>query len=144
MLTPIAANDRAKPAPKGRTADRLAAIIAFVATALAVLAAGIFFAGFVENDKAFGAVIAAFLFTALIGAFAIIPPLIIGFLARRSYKRGAVRRDLLWALVLALPWTILSVLIMLYTPLPIWISLAAFIVSLLLTLWAVISLFLKP
>jgi len=144
IIKPIAANDRAekrnRPDPKGRLADKLAASIALIAALLAIIGSVIFFAGFVANDSYFGAVVSAFTFTALLGAFAVGPPLIIARIAWSAYKKGGTKKDAAWALALSLPWLVLSALLITYPPLPIWVSGLAFIASLLLTVWAAISL----
>ncbi len=144
QLKPVAVNDHRPRVAKGRLADKVAAIIAMLASGLAVIGSVIFFAGFVANDNHLAAVVSAFSFTALLGAFAIVPPLLIARIAWRAHKQGGgARRGAAFSLLLALPWVILSALLLAYTPLPIWISGLAFIISILLTIWAVAGLFLE-
>ena len=127
---------------KGSKADLCAAYIAALATFLALVTAIIFFAGFLENDSYFNAVLAAFMLSAGLGIFALGPSIMIARIAWRAYRYGGTRRSAVLALLLALPWTVLSALCWLYTPLPKWISATAFILALFLTAWAFASIFL--
>ncbi|WP_409432821.1 hypothetical protein ACJ3XI_11525 [Litorimonas sp. RW-G-Af-16] len=132
-----------RPPAKGRQADRWAAIIAALTAALAIIGSVIFFAGFVANDSYFGAVVSAFAFTVLLGAFAVGPPLIIARIAWRAYQKGATQSQAVWSFVLAAPWLALSIMLMLYTPLPVWVSGLAVLASLVLTLWALVTFILE-
>lgn len=131
-----------RPSPKGSKADLWAALTAALATVLALITTIIFFAGFLENDSYFNAVLAAFLLSAGLGIFAIGPSIVIAQISWRSYRFGGTRRGAVLAFVLALPWVVLSALCWLYTPLPKWMSGIAFILAFLLAGWAFVSIFL--
>ncbi|MEP1231628.1 MAG: hypothetical protein ABJG88_13220 [Litorimonas sp.] len=125
---------------KGRLADRLAAIIAACALGLALLLSFLFFTGFVVNDYHILAITSALGFSLFLGAFAIVPMGIIVVLALRAYRNGGNINIYLWVLCLILPWLILSLLCLIYTPLPAWMSLTAVLCALSLTFWGIISL----
>jgi len=140
-IFPIVA-DRKLPI-KGRLADKLAVILTLTALGLSLLLSGLFFAGFVANDYHIFAITSALTLTVLLGGFAIVPLIIISVLAAKSYRQGGTKKVYLWALFLILPWLGLSILCLIYTPLPIWMSVAAALIASLLTLWASVSLLLE-
>jgi len=127
----------------GRTTDKLAAIIAATALGLSILLSGLFFAGFVVNDYHFGAISSALALTLFLGSFAIAPMAIILILARKAYRNGGSVRLYAWGLLLIVPWQGLSILCLIFTPMPIWMSLMAVIFALFLTIWSMISLILE-
>ena len=127
----------------GRLADAVASGIAALAALLSLIVGIVFFAGFVENDNHFAAIVSAFSFTALLAAFAIVPPIIISRIAWRAYRNGGTRRGAAFCLLLSGPWLILSGLCVAYTPLPIWVSGLALLLSALLAIWAIAGIFLE-
>lgn len=140
-LKPILGSQAApKSVPRGRLADLVAAGIACLAAALALLTAGLFFAGFAMNDAVGGELISALLFSILLGAFAIIPALLIARLAIRGYKNGLSRQAAAWSIFLSLPWVFLSLTVLTQAPLPQYIAATALLLSSLLCLWGAISL----
>ena len=151
IIEPIATNDsdvnlrKEHPSgrPTGRLADKAAAVISVIAGVLAIIGSVIFFAGFAANDSHLAALTSAFTFTALLGAFAIAPPLLIARLAWRAYKQGGTRKSAAFGLLLSGPWVILSGLLISHTPLPLWVSWPAFIIALLLAIWSIAGLFLE-
>ncbi|WP_416878550.1 hypothetical protein [Litorimonas sp.] len=147
-LTPVA--DRPQPKRKGvkapvagRPADLLACLIASLAAILAAFGSLVFFLGFAANDSVLAGLISAFVFAALLGAFAVGPALIIAFVAWRGWKSGLSRKNAVWVIVLTMPWVILSGLAWLKTPLPKLLSVAGLVFSGLLLGWALATLILS-
>jgi hypothetical protein len=128
---------------KGRMADKLAAILAATALGLSLLLSGLFFAGFVANDYHIFAITSALGLTVFLGAFAIVPMAIVLMLARKAYQNGGNLGLYLWVLFLVMPWLALSILCLIYTPLPSWMSSLAVLFALTLTIWGSISLVLE-
>ncbi len=144
-LSPIAEPAKPRPpAPKGRLADLIAAGVSALSAVLACFTAVVFFAGFALNDTELGGLVSAFVFSALLGAFAIIPSIIIALIAARGYKYGLTRRAALWCVFLALPWVTLSLTVLIKTPLPAYMAAIALCLSSLMCLWALISVILSP
>jgi len=135
--------DMPAPANKGRLADKIAAIIAATALGLSILLSGLFFAGFVANDYHILAITSALALSLFLGGFAIIPMAIIIILARRAYRKGGYAVLYLWVLFLIIPWLILSILCLIFTPLPVWMSMSAVLFALVLTIWGMISFILE-
>jgi len=140
VLEPFVATETAPLRVKGRLADKLAAIIAATALGLSILLSGLFFAGFVANDYHLFAITSALALSLFLGGFAIVPMAIITILARRAYQKGGRVSLYLWSLFLILPWLALSILCLIYTPLPMWMSAIAVLFAVLLSLWGIISL----
>ncbi len=144
-LKPVVSKPKAvKQTPKGRMADLLATGLSLFASLLAFITSALFFLGFVMNSGGSGELISAFLFSALLGAFAIGPSLIIARLAFRGYKNGLTRRAAAMCIFLSLPWIVLSLVVLTQAPLPAYISGLALLLASLLCLWAIISLALPP
>lgn len=146
-LTPVADRRRPnsgkkkaiKPKPKGRPADLIACALASLAAILAAIGSLLFFLGFAANDSVLAGLVSAFAFSVLLGAFAVVPALVIALIAWRGWKSGLRRKDAIWVIILCTPWVVLSSLAVLKTPLPIGLSFGAFFLSGLLLVWAVTS-----
>ncbi len=141
-LIPIASNgnkQRYVNNVRGRPADLLAAIVAGIACLLSCLTAALFFWGFAETDRFLPGLTSAFLFSLVLGAFAVIPSAIICRMAYKGWKLGLTFKQAVWAAVLILPWTILSILVLIQTPLPFYIGAFASLLSGLLLFWAIAS-----
>ncbi len=120
--------------------DRVAAIIAALALLLSIAGTVWFLAGFLENDTEFRASSSAFLLSMGLGAFAIIPSAVALRLSMGAWRRGFRRIDGLWTLVMMVPWTLLSIVVLSRAPLPGWVGWLALLLSTLLSLWAAASL----
>ncbi len=148
-LTPITERPKGKSKavktrPKGRPADLLACGIAICTALLAAMTSLLFFLGFAANDSVLAGLLSAFAFAVLLGAFAVVPAIITACLAWRGWKAGLRRKNAVWVIILAAPWTALSLLVLLNTPLSKVLSGGAFIASSLLLFWAITSLVLGP
>jgi len=143
LVTKLAATDVVSSSSKGRLADRVAAIIAASALGLSLLLSALFFAGFVANDYHIFAITSALGLSLFLGSFAIIPMAIVIILALKAYRQGGNSGLYLWALCLILPWLILSIICLIYTPLPVWMSFCAILFAATLTFWAILSLILE-
>ena len=143
LVTKLAATDVVSSSSKGRLADRVAAIIAASALGLSLLLSALFFAGFVANDYHIFAITSALGLSLFLGSFAIIPMAIVIILALKAYRQGGNSVLYLWALCLILPWLILSIICLIYTPLPVWMSFCAILFAATLTFWAILSLILE-
>lgn len=130
----------APSAPRGRQADRLAALLAGFGAALSIVGAIWFFFGFAENDTRPEHLVSAFVLTTLLFAFAVIPFVILAKFARQAFRHGTTRTHLLWSLFLMIPWVILGSLAVSYTPLPSWCGFLITGLAGLLTIWALVSL----
>lgn len=125
---------------KGRPADLLATMIAALGTILSVIGAIWFFAGFAENDTRPEHLVSAFVLTVGLFILAIAPFASVAGFARRAYRVGGRRAHYLWTLFLMVPWVGLGILSLTYTPLPVWAGLIATALSVLLVVWASVSL----
>ena len=121
----------------------MAAGVALVALVLSALGTLWFFLGFYENDPEFRASSSAFLLSIGLGAFAIVPSAVVMRLSWAAYRRGFSLAYGLWCLVLMGPWVVLSFILLRRSPLPPWGPLVALCLSVLLCLWAIISLVLE-
>lgn len=134
----------AKSPARGRPADLAACAIASCAAFLAAITSTLFFLGFAANDSVLTGLLSAFTFAFLLGAFAVVPSVLTAFLAWRGWKSGLSRKNAVWVIILMAPWTALSGITMLNTPLSKTLSGGAFFASGLLLFWAIISLILGP
>jgi len=130
-------------ARKGRIVDKIAAIVAATALGLSILLSGWFFAGFVANDYHIFGITSALGLSLFLGSFAIVPMAIIMMLARRAYQKGGHIALYLWSILLILPWMALSIICLIFTPLPIWMSTTVVLFALTLSIWGIISLILE-
>lgn len=127
---------------QGRKADLCVAVISGLMAGLSLIAAIWFFSGFAENDTRPEHLFSALVLTLGLFSFAIIPFSIVSYLAKRAYRDGAKRAHLLWTVFLMIPWIVLGSLASSHTPLPIWCGIIITLVAIILSLWALISLFL--
>lgn len=131
------------PALKGRRADFLASVLAAIGALSAFTIAIWFFFGFAENDTRPEHLFSALIFTLGLFGLAIVPFSIIARLAFITYKTGGKSAFYLWTIFLSLPWLGLGILSVIFTPLPFWVGALASLLSVLLILWAIISLILN-
>lgn len=131
---------KAQTMPKGRLADRVACGLACLSGFLAFLTATLFFAGFASNDANPAGLASAFILSFGLGLFAIVPSLIVAKIAFRAWKHGLKPKPGIAVFFLSLPWIILSSLILLYTPLPLYLGIIALLLSSLICVWTCVSL----
>ena len=131
---------KAQTMPKGRLADRVACGLACLSGFLAFLTATLFFAGFAGNDTNPAGLASAFILSFGLGLFAIVPSLIVAKISYRAWRYGFDVKRGLYVLFLSLPWVVLSILIILYTPLPFYLGIIAFTLSSLICVWTCVSL----
>lgn len=129
----------AKPA-RGTIADLIASILSGCAAGVALAYSALFFSRFLENDTHLWGVVSAFLLCFGIGAFGYIPTGITSYIAWKSYKGGATQRGLTIAIILILPWIILSIALLFVSDLPKIYALPTLITVALLAAWSLISL----
>ena len=129
--------------PKGRAADKLALLITVIAIVLTLIMAGLFFTGFIANDNHLEAVISALLLTIFLASFAIGPLIAIGWAAHKAYHFGGNFKLYLRVFLLIMPWLILLILCLLYTPITWWVNIMALVFAALLTFWASFSMILE-
>lgn len=139
IIEPIQAKTQTLPA-RGTLADLTACIIAALAGLVAFGYAVFFFLNFLENDTYIWGLVSAFLFCFGIGAFGYIPAAIISFIGWTAYKQGASPRPLKGALLLTIPWLILTLVLTFVSDMPKIYSLTAMITVLILSAWALVSL----
>ncbi len=139
LVLPISERPAPASAPSGRKADLIAMTLASLGALLAISAAIWFFLGFAENDKRVEHLTSAFVLTLALFAFAVGPFALVAVFAKRAYKTGATRADLLWTLFLMLPWLGLGTIAATHTPLPLWYGVLIAVLAALLTLWALVS-----
>ncbi len=124
----------------GTLADLLICILAALMGVTALGYSTFFFIRFLENDTYFWGVLSAFILCFGLGAFAYIPAVFLSFIGWRAHKRGSIRRDLVWALGLTLPWVLLSAIMVFVSDLQKNYSVPSLCLTGLLFAWAVISL----
>lgn len=125
---------------RGTLADLITCAIASFATLIALAYSALFFSRFLENDTHIWGVVSAFLLCFGVGAFGYIPAGAISRIAWRAYKGGAKRRSLIVAIILIMPWIILSLALLFVSDMPKLYSLPIVITVSLLASWALISL----
>ncbi len=127
---------------RGRPADLLACVIAVITGFSSFIGATLFFLGFASNAGGLAELVSAFLLSFGLGVFAIIPSVIIAILTYRAWRFKLKIKQAIWTIFLSAPWIMLSVLLFIYAPLPKYMSILAFMLSTLLCLWGLISVFL--
>ena len=136
---------KAKPASgpiaRGTLADLIASLLAAAAALIAFGYSACFFSRFLENDTHLWGVLSAFLLCFGVGAFAYVPAGLTSIIAWRSHKHGAAKPGLYITIIAALPWLILSSALVFVSDLPKVYSLPIFITVLILTAWALITLY---
>ena len=135
----IEAKPTASPA-RGTVADLIACIIASLSALIALAYSVLFFSRFLENDTHIWGVISAFLLCFGVGAFGYIPAGLTGRIAWKAYKGGAERRSLIVAIILIVPWIILSLALLFVSDMSKFYSLPIVITVSLLAAWALVSL----
>lgn len=125
---------------RGTWADLLACIIAGLASLICFAYSALFFSRFLENDTHIWGIVSAFLLCFGVGAFGYIPASIISQIAWKAYKGGAAKRGLILALILIIPWIILSLTLLFISDMSKIYSLPIVITVTLLAAWALISL----
>ena len=125
---------------RGTLADLIACIIACFATLTTLAYSALFFSRFLENDTHIWGVLSAFLLCFGVGALGYIPAGLTGRIAWRAYKGGAKQRSLIVAIILIVPWIILSLALLFVSDMSKLYSLPIVITVSLLAAWALISL----
>ena len=139
-IVPIVETKPISAAARGTLADIIACALAAMATFTAIGYSALFFSRFLENDTHIWGVVSAFLLCFGVGAFGYIPAGITSMFAWKSYRNGATQRSLIVAIILLMPWIILSLTLLLVSDMSKIYSLPIVITVLLLTAWALISL----
>lgn len=129
---------------RGTLADLITCAIAAVSGAIAFIYSILFFTRFLENDTHLWGVLSAFLLCFGVGAFGYVPAFLISLIAWKAHKRGASKTALLWALFLGLPWLFLAIILTFISDMPKLYSLPILVTAVLLTAWALISLYKNP
>jgi len=139
-IVPIIETKAVSSPVHGTLADLIACVLSGVACLAAFAYSALFFSRFLENDTHIWGIVSAFLLCFGVGAFAYIPAGITSRIAWKAYRNGAVKRSLMIAIILLIPWIILSFTLLLVSDMPKIYSLATTITVALLTAWALISL----
>ena len=142
-IVPIEPDTKPRPerAPRGARADQLAAYLAFASALLAFCSCAYLFARFLENDDHSWGSVSAFIFCFGGGAFAYIPAWLTGKIALKSYKDGPRKKAYQLALFLVVPWFLLALILLFFSPLATLYSLIIAFITLLLVSWASYSLY---
>jgi len=141
MTPPVPLITRA--AAQGRPVDRLIAGLAAFG-GLASLATTLwFFIGFAETDPGFAPASSAFLLSALLGAFAIIPCAIIMRLSWAAWRTGFRQPYGVWTLFLILPWIGLAFVAGRSNWMPGWLTFGPLFIAVPTALWAITSIILE-
>lgn len=114
--------------------------VAIIALILSTLMTLWFWLGFLETDPAPMPALSSGLLALGLGAFAMVPAGLLIRLTRTAWRQGFQRSHGLWSLFLTFPWIMLSILLILYAPIPALVGMITLILSLTLCLWALISL----
>jgi len=130
-------SEQRKPAGKGVPADMIASLISAILSLAAFGYATYFFFRFLENDAHWQGILAAFTLCYGLGSVAFIPAAILSRLSWKTYKEGALRRRLIWAGIILLPWLLLGLILIFYSGLPIVYALTLLIVIVILSLWSI-------
>ena len=137
-------DDSVTPPEKNMAGGTLADLIICILSALAgVIGLGysiLFFMRFLENDAHFWGALSAFILCFGVGAFAYIPASLMSVIGWRAHKKGRIKRDLIWALALILPWVLLSVILVFVSDLQKIYSVLLLILTIILLIWTLISL----
>ena len=139
-IVPIVEPKPAATLMRGTLADLIACVIAGLATCIALTYSGLFFSRFLENDTHIWGVTSALLLCFGVGAFGYVPAGIISRIAWKAYKNSATKRGLIVAVILIVPWIILSFALFLISDILIIYSLPIVITVIILAAWALISL----
>jgi len=139
-IVPIVEPKPATRSARGTLADLIACIIAGLATCITFAYSALFFTRFLENDTHIWGIVSAFLLCFGVGAFGFIPSGITSHIAWKAYRNGASQRGLVIAIILILPWLILSLALVFVSDMLKLYSLPILVTAVLLTAWALISL----
>lgn len=132
-----------RAAAQGRPVDRLIARLAALG-GLASLATTLwFFVGFAETDPGFAPASSAFLLSALLGAFAIIPCAMIMRLSWSAWRKGFRLSYGVWTLFLSLPWIGLALVAGRSDWMPGGLTFGPLFIAVPMALWATASLILE-
>ncbi len=139
-IVPIVEPKTAASPARGTLADLMACIIASLITLTALAYSILFFSRFLENDTHIWGVVSAFLLCFGVGAFGYIPAGITSQIAWKAYKGGSTKYGLIVAIILLVPWIILSLTLLLVSDMSKIYSFPILIAVTLLAAWALISL----
>lgn len=99
-----------------------------------------FFYGFAQTDQGFWTLASAFGLCFGVGALAYVPLIIVAIIAKRSLGARASRKNYAFALLLMLPWVCVSLVLTVWSALPLKYSFIAVLLSASLSLWALVRL----
>ena len=131
---------KSKTIAKGTLADLLAGLLSGLAALVAFGYSLLFFTRFLENDTHLWGIISAFILCFGVGAFGYVPAAINAVIAFKDYKNGSDTKNLIWSLVLTLPWFILSLILVFISDMPKIYAIPIFITATLLLGWTTVSL----
>jgi hypothetical protein len=138
-IIPITETKSTSSPAHGTLADLIACIMGAAASVIALAYSALFFSRFLENDTHLWGVVSAFLLCFGVGAFGYVPAGITSRIAYKAYKSGANSRGLIFAIILLLPWILLSIALVMVSDMSKFYSLPMFIIVNLLAVWAFIS-----
>jgi len=107
-LATLSSGAKPKTIAKGTLADLVAAVLSLLASLIALGYSFLFFMRFLENDTHLWGIISAFFLCFGVGAFGYIPAALNAVIAFKGYKNGSIVKNLIWSLVLTMPWFALS------------------------------------
>lgn len=128
---------------QGHPIDRLIAGLAALGGLASFAATLWFFIGFAETDPGFAPASSAFLLSALLGAFAIIPCAVIMRLAWRAWRTGFRLHHGVWTVFLTLPWIGLAVIARQSDWVPGALSYGPLLIAVPTALWAIASIMME-
>ena len=124
---------------RGTFADLLAGIISALVAVIAFGYSVLFFTRFLENDSHLWGIISAFILCFGVGAFGFVPAGLNAIIALKAYKQGTNVKHMIWALLLIVPWFLLSLILVFISDLPKIYAIPVFLTATLLLFWALVS-----
>ena len=124
---------------RGTLADLLAGIISALVAVIAFGYSVLFFTRFLENDSHLWGIISAFMLCFGVGAFGFVPAGLNAIIAVKAFKKGTNVKHMMWALMLILPWFLLSLILVFISDLPKTYAIPIFLTATLLLFWSIVS-----
>lgn len=124
---------------RGTLADLLAGIISALVAVIAFGYSVLFFTRFLENDSHLWGIISAFILCFGVGAFGFVPAGLNAIIAVKAFKKGTNVKHMMWALMLILPWFLLSLILVFISDLPKTYAIPIFLTATLLLFWSIVS-----